>query len=295
MVKFRISYKQQKMVLIISFLLIPLALLVTFSFYPAVKLIYYSFTSWNGLSQQYPWVGFANYTAIFSNPQLFGAFGHNFSYFVGGILQNIIALYFALLLNSKMKGKNFFRATLFLPYMLNAVAVAFIFKFMYQDQGALDLLLKSIGLGSWQQDWIGNDSLVNWSLSFVSLWEYFGFNMVIYLAALQSIPEEIFEAANLDGAGRFTTLLFIIIPNLKAIIQINLLLTVSGALEAFNIPFVMTNASPPSATFLTNTMNVAFTFGNYGLASAMAIVLLLIVFIVLSIQQRLLGGGRDVV
>lgn len=281
--------------LIVSFLVIPLALLITFSFYPAIKLVYYSFTSWDGLSQNYPFVGWTNYQEIFTNPQLFGAFAHNFSYFVGGILQNIVALTFAVVLNSKLRAKNLFRATLFLPYMLNAVAVAFIFKFMYQDQGALDLLLKSVGLGSWQQDWIGNDALVNWSLAFVSLWQFFGFNMVIYLAALQSIPQDMYEAANLDGAGHVKTFLYITIPNLKAIIQINLLLTVSGALESFNIPFVMTNASPPSATFLTNTMNVAFTFNNYGLASAMAVVLLLIVFIVLTVQQKVLGGGRDVV
>ena len=125
------------------------------------------------------------------------------------------------------------------------------------------------------------------------MWEYFGFNMVIYLAALQSVPQEMYEAAMLDGAGKWKTMIYITIPNIRSIIQINMLLTVSGALEAFNIPFIMTNASPPTATFLTNTMNVAFTFGNYGLASAMAIVLLIIVFIVISIQQKLLGGSQD--
>lgn len=291
----KMSYRMQKNLLIVGFLIVPLALLVTFSFYPAIKLIYYSFTSWDGLSQQYPWVGWTNYTTIFTDPQLFGSFLHNFSYFIGGLIQNVVALYFAVLLSSKLKGRSFFRATLFLPYMLNAVAVAFIFKFLYLDGGALDTLLQSIGLGFLQHDWIGNDSIVNWALAFVSLWEFFGFNMVIYLAALQSIPEELHEAAALDGAGRFRTFWYIIMPNLRAIIQINLLLTVSGALEAFNIPFVMTNGSPPTATFLINTMNVAFTFNNYGLASAMAIVLLVIVFIVITVQQRLVGGGKDVV
>lgn len=286
-------YETQKSLMIIAFLIIPLALLSTFSFYPAIRLIFYSFTSWDGLSNQYPFVGFRNYQTIFTNPQLFGAFWHNLSYFVGGLIQNVVALYFAILLNSKIKGRNLFRSILFVPYIINAVAIVFIFKFMYQDQGALDLLLSWLGLGSWQQDWIGNDNIVNWSLAFVSMWEFFGFNMVIYLAALQSIPGEQYEAAMLDGAGRFSTMLYITLPNIRSIIQINLLLTVSGALEAFNIPFIMTNASPPTATFLTNTMNVAFTFGNYGLASAMAIVLLILVFMVISIQQKLLGGVRD--
>ncbi|GGJ00336.1 ABC transporter permease [Alicyclobacillus cellulosilyticus] len=287
------SYRTQKAVLIISFLLIPLALLVTFSIYPFFKLIYYSFTSWDGLSPTFTWVGFNNYVQIFKNPALFGAFAHNFSYFVGGIVQNIFALILALVLNSRIRARNLFRTILFVPYILNSVAVVYIFKFMYLDNGALDILLNHLGLSHLETSWLGNDAVVNWSLAFVSFWQYFPFNMVIYLAALQSLPQDMYEAASLDGASRWQTLWFITLPNLKSIIQINLLLTVSGALEAFNIPFVMTNASPPTATFLTNTMNVAFTFHNFGLASAMAIVLLIIVFIVISIQQWLLGGRRE--
>jgi raffinose/stachyose/melibiose transport system permease protein len=119
--------------------------------------------------------------------------------------------------------------------------------------------------------------------------------MVIYLAALQAIPRDMYEAVSLDGANRWQTLIHITLPNMLLIIQINMLLTISGALEAFNIPFVMTNSSPPTSTFLTTTINVAFIFNNFGLASAMAVVLLIIVFMVITIQQRLLGGGRDVV
>lgn len=280
--------------LIVGFLIIPLSLLVTFSLYPAIKLIIYSFTSWNGLSTSYSWVGIHNYVEIFKNPALFGVFLHNFSYFVGGLVQNVIALALALILNKGVKFKNGFRAVLFIPYMLNAVAVVYIFQFMYLDNGAINTILHSIGLGRFAADWIGNNHIVNWALAFVSLWEYFPFNMVIYLAALQSIPEDMYEAALLDGASSWQTFWYITLPNLRAIIQVNLLLTISGALEAFNIPFIMTNSAPAAATFLTQTMNVAFVFNNYGLASAMAVVLLIIVVVVISIQRKLVGGSEDV-
>lgn len=188
-----------------------------------------------------------------------------------------------------------FRVILFLPYILNTVAVSYMFQFVFQDQGTLNLLLKSIGLGSWAQSWIGNAHIVNWSLAFVSLWQFMGFNMVIYLAAIQAIPQDMYEASTLDGAGPWQTFFFVTLPNLRAIIQVNMLLTVGGALESFNLPFIMTNASPATETFVTKTQEVAFTFNNFGLASAMAVVLLIIVFIVLTAQQKLLGGGRDVV
>jgi multiple sugar transport system permease protein len=291
----KISYKTQRIILISAFLLVPLALLSTFALYPALKLLFYSFTSFNGLTNVYPWVGIHNYIEIFSNPSLFGVFLHNLSYFIGGLVQNVLALVLALFLSSKVRFRNGFRAILFVPYILNSVAIVYIFQYLYQDPGVLDMVLKFVGLGALQADWIGNDKLVNWSLAFVSLWEFLPFTMVIYLAALQSLPRDMYESAVLDGAGAWQTFRFITLPNLRSIIQINLLLTVSGALESFNIPFIMTNAAPGAATFLTQTMNVAFVFDNYGLASAMAVVLVAIVVIVISIQRKLIGQGDDVV
>lgn len=101
-----LSYNKQKMIIIVSFLTIPLLLLATFTYYPALKLIYYSFTNWDGYSPEKPWVGLANYREVFSNPDIFKVFTHNFAYFAMGIVQNIVAIYFAVVLNSKLKGKT---------------------------------------------------------------------------------------------------------------------------------------------------------------------------------------------
>lgn len=291
---FTLSRNAQRRLIIFSFLLIPLLLLATFSFYPAFKLIFLSFTSWDGLSHDYPFVGFHNYKIIFTTSAFWSVFGHNFAYLIGGIIQNIIAIFFAIILNSAIRARNFWRMVLFIPYVLNSVAIAYMFKFVFQDTGALNILLAHLGM-SGAASWLGNPHVVNWTLAFVSLWKYMPFNMVIYLAALQSIDPALYEASTIDGASTWQQFRFLTLPNLRAIIQVNMLLTVSGALEVFDIPFVMLNGSPDVATYVTKSVNTAFVFNNYGLASAMGVVLIILVIIVISIQRKLIGQGDDVV
>jgi len=292
-----LSYNKQKNIIIISFLLIPLVLLGLFTYYPAIKLIYYSFTNWDGYSPEKPWVGLANYREVFSNADIFLVFKHNFAYFAMGVLQNIVAIYFAIILNSKLRGKNGFRIMLFLPYIMNGVAVAFMFGYVFDTtNGSLNTFLNSIGLtGLGQTSWLGQEGLVNYSLASTGFWRFMGYNMVIYIASLQAIPKDIYEAAKIDGAGTLQTLLKITLPNMKAVIQLNLFLTVTGALEVFDLPFVLTKGGPAGAsqTYVMRVVDTAFAYNNYGLASAMSIILLFFVVLVLLIQQVVLNRGGD--
>jgi len=295
MAMFNLSYKSQRKWVLLAFLLIPLLLLCSFSFYPAIKLIYYSFTSWDGYSKEKPWVGWSNYKEVFNNPEIFGVFKHNFAYFLIGILQNIIALFFAVILNNKLRGRNFFRLLLFLPFIMNGVAVAFMFGYFYDtERGSLNLLLHFLGANELSEtSWLGGKTLVNYSLAAIGLWKYMGFNMVIYLGALQSIPSEVYEASTIDGANGFQTFWFITLPNLYKIIELNLFLTISGALEVFDLPFILTKGGPAGAseTFLTKTVATAFQFNNNGLASAMCVILIIIVMVILG-TQRLVFNRR---
>lgn len=292
-----LSYNKQKTVIIVSFLLIPLILLGTFTYYPALKLVYYSFTNWDGYSPEKPWVGLANYREVFGNPDIFKVFKHNFAYFAVGIVQNIAAIYFAVVLNSRLRGKNAFRIMLFLPYIMNGVAVAFMFGYVFDTtNGSLNLFLNSIGLtGLAQTSWLGTEGLVNYSLASTGFWRFMGYNMVIYIASLQAIPRDIYEAAKIDGANSMQTLWRITLPNMKAVIQLNLFLTVTGALEVFDLPFVLTKGGPAGAsqTYVQRVVDTAFAFNNYGLASAMSIILLFFVVIVLLVQQLVLNRGGD--
>lgn len=292
------SYKKQKNIVIFSFLLIPVALLLLFTYYPAAKLVFYSFTDWDGYSPEKPWVGLKNYKEVFANPDIFGVFKHNFAYFVMGLIQNVIAIYFAVILNTKLRGKNGFRLLLFLPYIMNGVAVAFMFGYVFDTtQGSLNMFLQSIGLtGLGETSWLGTEGLVNYSLASTGLWRFMGYNMVIYIASLQAIPRDIYEAAKIDGAGAWPTFWRITLPNMKPVIQLNLFLTVTGALEVFDLPFVLTKGGPAGAsqTYVQRVIETAFAFNHYGLASAMSIILLFFVIFVVLIQQFVLSrGGSD--
>ena len=182
---FAMSYKVQRYVLLIAFLAFPLLLLAVFSFYPALYLAWLSFTSWDGYSPKKAWVGFDNYKEIFTNAEMFKVLSHNFVYFMGGIVQNVAALFFAVLLNSRLRGRNAFRAMLFLPYIMNSVAIAYMFTYVYDAQnGSLNALLTAVGLESWIKSWLGDASIVNYSLAFISAWKFMGFNMVIYLGGV---------------------------------------------------------------------------------------------------------------
>ena len=291
-----ISYPLQRKFILISFLLIPLALLALFTYYPAIRLVYLSFTSWDGISPVKEWLGLGNYIEIFTNPDLFGVFLHQIPYVLIGIIQNIVAIVFAVILNSKLRGRNFFRVMLFLPFIMNAVAVAFMFQYVFDTtNGSLNGLLGLVGLESWQQSWLGNASLVNYALASIGFWRFMGYNMVIYLGALQSIPGDMYEAAKIDGASRFQMLWSLTIPNLTPIISLNMFLTLSGALAVFDLPFVLTKGGPAGAseTFLFKTIETAFQFNNYGLASAMSVVLLLFTAIILLVQNLVINRKGD--
>ncbi|WP_141504585.1 carbohydrate ABC transporter permease [Paenibacillus luteus] len=293
----RLPFKTQKNYVIIGFVALPLLLLLTFAYYPALELIRLSFTSWDGLSPNKPWIGWSNYKEVFSNPAIFGVFKHNFAYFAVGIVQNIAAIYFAVVLNSKLKGKNFFRLLLFLPYILNGVAVAYLFGYVFDTtNGSLNYLLGQLGFDALSKtSWLGNGSFVNYTLASIGFWRFMGFNMVIYLAALQSIPNDIYEAASIDGANGWQKFIRITLPNIYKIIELNLFLTVTGALEVFDLPYILTKGGPAgsSETFVMKIVETAFQFNNYGLASAMSVVLLFFVVIVLSIQRFLLKGKGE--
>ncbi|WP_055109207.1 carbohydrate ABC transporter permease [Paenibacillus ihumii] len=290
-----LSYKTQKNIIIFSFLLIPVALLLLFTYYPALKLVWFSFTDWDGYSPEKPWVGLDNYKEVFSNPDIFGVFTHNFAYFVMGIVQNIVAIYFAVLLNGRLRGRNVFRLLLFLPYIMNGVAVAFMFGYVFDTtQGSLNLLLQAVGLTSLgETSWLGTPGLVNYSLASTGLWRFMGYNMVIYIASLQAIPRDIYEAAKIDGANAWQTFWRITLPNMKPVIQLNLFLTVTGALEVFDLPFVLTKGGPAGAsqTYVQRVVETAFAYNHYGLASAMSIILLFFVIIVVGLQQFVLSRG----
>jgi len=270
------------------FLLIPLVLLITFTYIPVANMFWYSTTDWNGISKHKESVGLDNYVEFFTRPELFRVFWVSLYYLGASVIQMALALYFATLLSFKTRFKNAFKGILFFPYLINGVAISFIFLFFFQPGGTLDSL---IGLFGVSQDsmpqWLGDPDIINFSLAGTSIWRYMGLNFVLFLGAIQSIPGGIYEAAELDGAGRWAQFRYIIAPGIKPIISLSFILAISGSLAVFEIPFIMTDGANGSTTFVIQTIKTAFESNKVGLASAMAVVLLVIILIVTWVQRRL--------
>jgi multiple sugar transport system permease protein len=274
------------------YLLAPLSLLITFTYLPVANMFSYSFTSWDGLDKTKDWVGLENYIRIFTDPQILSVFGVSLYYLVGAFLQLGLALYLATILSFELRLRNFFKGVIFFPYLINGVAIGFIFLYLFQGDGALDLLLRFLGLDFLIQQWLGNPDVVNWSMTGTSVWRYLGFNVVLYIGAIASIQPDLFEAAELDGANRWHQFRYIILPSIKRITLLTMILAISGSLSVFEIPYIMLMGANGTETFVIATVEKAFQLRKVGLASAMAVVLLIIVLVVTAIQRMIVKDER---
>jgi raffinose/stachyose/melibiose transport system permease protein len=265
---------------------VPLAFLVVFTYVPVANMFWYSVTDWDGLSPTKEFVGFDNYVEIFTRPELFGVLKVSLYYIAASVVQIFLALYFAAVLSFNTRFRNIYKGFIFFPYLINGVAIGMIFLFFFQPGGTLDSALGSVGLGGLQQQWLGDPDVVNYSLAGTSLWRYIGLNFVLFLGAIQSIPAQLYEAADLDGAGRWAQFRYIILPGIRPVVGLSFILAVSGSLSVFEIPFIMTGGANESETFVIQTVSMAFKYYKFGLASAMAVVLLVIILLVTWIQRR---------
>ena len=271
------------------FLAVPLVILITLTYYPVANMIWYSFTDWDGISLEKNFIGFKNFVDLFTNPQYFQVFFVSLYYFAASFVQMILALYFATILSFNTRFRNFFKGVIFFPYLLNGVAIGLVFLFFFRPGGTLDATMAGLGLGGADSHplWLGNPQWVNVSLAGASVWRYTGLNFVLFLGAIQSIPDEVYEAADLDGANGWHKFRYIIAPGIKRIISLSFILAIAGSLSAFELPYIMTGGANGSATFVITTVQQAFVFQRVGFASAMAVILLIIVLLVTLVQRRL--------
>ncbi|MET8947016.1 sugar ABC transporter permease [Streptomyces sp. NPDC004542] len=273
------------------FLLVPLVLLITFTYVPVANMIYYSFTDWDGVSPEIHLTGTDNYVELFTRPELFRVFFVSFYYLAASAVQIVIALYFATVLSFNLRLRNLFKGILFFPYLINGVAIGFVFLYFFQDGGTLDSVLSWFGAGT-DHAWLGTPTSANVSLAGVSVWRFTGLNFVLFLGAIQSIPGELYEAAELDGASRWHQFRYLILPSIRPVVSLSVILAVSGSLSVFEIPYIMTGGATGTTTFVIQTVKLAFQFNKTGLASAAAVVLLLIILLITWIQRRLVPDEK---
>jgi multiple sugar transport system permease protein len=274
------------------FLAVPLVLLLVFTYVPVLSMFGYSVTSWDGLSPVKEFIGVDNYVEIAQRPELFEVLRVSLYYLAASAVQLTLALYFATVLSFNVRFRNLFKGILFFPYLINGVAIAMIFLYFLQPGGTLDATLRTLGLGDLSRQWLGDPGTINYSLAGTSVWRYMGLNFVLFLGAIQSIPGQLYEAAQIDGANRWHQFRYLILPGIRPIIGLSAILAISGSLSVFEIPYIMTGGANGSETFVIQTVDLAFKFHKVGLASAMAVVLLVIILLVTWSQRRILPDER---
>jgi raffinose/stachyose/melibiose transport system permease protein len=272
------------------FLLIPLAFLALFSYVPVVNMVGYSVTEWDGLSPHKKFVGLDNYIELFTRPALFKVFLVSLYYLGASFVQIGVSLYFATILSFKVKLAKVWKGILFFPYMINGVAVGFVFLFFFRPNGTLDAVLSLVGIQGHQ--WLGDPDTINYSLAGVSVWRYLGLTFVLFLGAIQSVPPDLYESSEMDGASRWQQFRYIILPGIKNVVGLAAILSIAGSIAVFEVPFIMTGGANGSKTFVIQTVDMAFKFNKFGLASAMAVVLLLIVLLVTWVQRRIVPDEK---
>ncbi len=277
----------RKVGLVALFLLPALVPLILFRLFPMAASLGVSLTEWNLLKPPV-FVGIDNYANVLTDPKFHKALANTLYYMVGYLpLVLVGALAIAVLLNSKLKGTAFFRGIYFLPVVTSWVVVALLWKWLLSPEGGIvNYLLGLVGIDGpgWWTD-------PNWampSIIIASVWKDLGFNMLILLAGLQSIPEHLYEAATIDGAGRWQKLRYITLPLLTPSILFAMILAMIGAFQVFDQVWVMTEGGPAGATtvVMEQVVRNAFKYGLMGEASAMSWVLFVIILLFTVFQLR---------
>lgn len=257
------------------------ALLVYAGFlvYPAMSSLFFSFTDWDGLSPTYNMVGLDNYLALPKDPVVVTAARNNLIWTLVTITVPLaMGLALAILLNGKVRGKPILRMLFYTPCVLPLVSIASIWGWLYHPQeGAINSALELIGLGNLAQPWLGQDSTALAAVMVPAIWLRTGFPMLLYLAALQGIPSEMYEAATVDGATRWQQFWFITMPSLRPAHYIVLALSLIDSFKVFDMIYAMTYGGPGTATQVMGTWMYANVFqyyqAGYGMAIAVAITL----------------------
>lgn len=242
-------------------------------------------------------IGLNNYIEVLSNPDFWEALGHNVIYAIATVVGKVgLSLLLAVLLNQRLFGRNIFRTVLFLPVVLSFVAIGVIWTLFFNfDYGILNAVLVAIGLQGLKHDWLGSADTALGAVIFVDIWKWSGFHLVIYLAGLQSIPKDLYEAARIDGANAWQRFRRITIPLLQPFTAINVLLASLGAFSVFDLIYVMTQGGPFKATnvAMVEVYLQAFQFNRLGYAGAMSIVLLALVATMSIVILRITKAKTD--
>ncbi|KAF6652866.1 carbohydrate ABC transporter permease [Paenibacillus polymyxa] len=281
----------KKYVMLLAFTAPALIFYAIFLLIPTISGMYYSFTDWNGLNPNYNFIGLGNFVeSLKEDPDFLNSLWFTLKYvLVMIVLQNVLALVLAVLIESRTRSKGFFRTIFFMPNMISTIISAFMWTFVFSS--VLPQIAEKTTIAFLGQSWLGDPKVSFFSIIIVSLWNGVGYMMIIYLAALQGVPQSLKEAAIIDGANAFQTLRSVTLPMITHAITICFFLTLNGAFKVYEVVYGLTGGGPGRSTQVI-TMNIyEEAFSNnfrYGYASAKSVILFAIVLIFTLIQLRVM-------
>lgn len=267
---------------------------------PIILGAYYGFYQWKGFgtpSENGKFVGLQNYIVALKDPNFQQAILHTFEIVIGSlVIQGPLAILFALLLNQKFKGRGLIRTLIFVPYVVSEVIVGTGWSLLLQKKGAVNQILESLGMHG--VDWLANPKVAIWTLLLLISWKYIGFAVILMLAGMQSIPEELYEAAKVDGAGFWQIQKSITLPLLAPTLRIWVFLSMIGSLQLFDLVYIIwgqyVSTTAGVSTMATYMVREGRGAGNYGYGSAVALIIFVISLIVaLTYQHFVLNRDLD--
>jgi raffinose/stachyose/melibiose transport system permease protein len=260
---------------------------------PVAMAAYYGFFSWSGYGAPTDFVGLRNYVTILTDSAFHAALGHNALIVVASLLlQGPLAIAVALLLNRKLRFQSVIRVLIFVPYVISEVVVGLGWGLMLQSGGAVNGLLDRLGWGALAADWISDPALAIWTLMVIITWKYIGFAVILFLAGLQGIPEELSEAAAIDGASYWQIQRHIVLPLMGPTVRIWAFLSIIGSLQLFDLVWIIWGqyvaSTAGTSTMATYMVANGRNAGSYGYGSAVAVVMFVISLAVALLYQRFL-------
>lgn len=265
---------------ILLFLLPALLLYILFQIIPLAAGVFFSFMSWRGIAgSKLEFVGIQNYIQAFQNPDFILALKNMLKMVVFSVLFHTpIALVLAAILHTKCKFYRLFKVLYFVPTIFPLSAVGLMWYFIFMPTGSFNKLLEIAGLSQLTTSWLVNPSTAMNTIVFVNIWAGIGYYMIILLAGMTTIPEDIFEAAVIDGATKVKSFFYITVPLLRPTISVCILIDIIGSVKVFDLVFAITGGGGNRITNLPTTLmyNEAFKYSHYGLGSAVGVIILLI-------------------
>jgi raffinose/stachyose/melibiose transport system permease protein len=255
----------------------------------------YAFTDWNGISSNAEFIGLENFREVFREPATRNALIHTLELAAAFVIVvNVIGLALALGLNRAVKSRNILRSLFFTPVVMSELAIAYVWQYIFDFNGPLNQFLGFIGLEQWQRPWLGDPTWALWAVLAVLVWQFAGLTMVLYLAGLQGIPDELDEACAVDGATLWMRFRWVTLPLLAPAITVATTLTLIFGLRVFDQVMALTGGGPFNATetMATQVYKQTFVFGRFGYGAALALILAGMIA-VLAITQALVLRRRE--